>query len=213
MLMGLVYDKTCPENIQCSTCPYDQLIEETLGTHPALPARRGYNQKEVISGPFTYDPSCSYCENHTWVRRAGKVCLVGVDHFTTCLLPPLDSISVDNRRIILTAGDTVLSLDMPIEGELLRVNPQLEAVPRLTAYSPYQRGWVAILETDTDLSLLRKGSEAIRWFDSETQRLYEKNLFGDSGLNRGKIAQSWDAVVEGFFSNRETECSTKQEHL
>ncbi len=213
MLMGLVSAKTCPENIRCSTCHYDQLIEETLETHPAIPARRGHNLQAVISGPFTYDPSCSYRENHTWVRKAGKVCLVGVDHFTTCLLPPLDSVSVDKGRIILTAGDTVLSLDMPVEGELLRVNPQLEAVPRLAAYSPYQRGWVAILEADTDLSSLRKGSEAIRWFDSETQRLYEKNLLGDSGPDRGKIAQSWDAVVEGFFSNRKAEYSSKQEHV
>lgn len=213
MLMGFVSAKTCPENIRCSTCPYDQLVEETLGTHPAIPTRRGHNRQAVISGPFTYDPACSYASNHTWAKRMGKVWVVGVDDFAASLLPPIDSVSVDNGHIVLKAGETVLYLDMPVTGRLLRINPQLEAVPRLVAYSPYQRGWIAILETDTELASLLSGNEAIRWFDSETHRLHEKNLFGDSGPDRRKIAQSWDAVVESFFSSREAGHSSRQEHV
>ena len=202
MLMGLVSSKTCPENIECDTCPYDQFMETSLGTHPALVSGRKEKQEAHLSGPFILEYRNGYSANHTWARGINGVYMVGLDHFTASLLPPVDSVEVKNGKIEVKAGDKTLLVDMPLKGDILRVNPALEAVPRLINYSPYHRGWVAIIKPSGEQISLKNGTEALRWLDSESAELTEKKVLKDNSLDRKEISRNWASLTKQFFSGK-----------
>lgn len=198
-LMGMVSSKTCPENIDCAVCPYDQMMETVHPAHPALTAKRKEQESQMRSGPFILEPKNSYSANHTWVKGINGVYIVGVDHFTAALLPTLEEVRVEDGKIILKGGGKKLSLDIPIEGQLLRVNPQLEAVPGLVNFSPYHRGWIAVIKTASKPAGFYNGIEALRWMDKETEKLAAKKMLNGLSLDSKEISGNWNTLAKEFF--------------
>jgi bidirectional [NiFe] hydrogenase diaphorase subunit len=202
MLMGLVSSKTCPENIQCWQCPYDQSMELAASTHPALLSPRAKDLEPVRVGPFELSPDRSYDRRHLWVRGADGLVVVGVDHFLCSLLGPVeDADAADGLIRLVSAGR---SLSLPVRGELVRVNPDIRRVPRLVGFSPYRRGWVALVRPEEGwVESLVSGPEAVRWLRREVERL--KKL---GGMQRGKldaagVRRGWKKARKAFFEGED----------
>ncbi len=210
MLMGIISSKTCPEHITCSTCPYDQLVESELTTHPALMASRAQQKHAVQAGPFTYDLSCRYGANHTWVRSTGDTCMVGIDHFASSILSSVDSADVRDGCIQLESGGRNISLQLPVEGEVIRVNPRLETVPQLVGYAPYHRGWIAIMREAEGHSSLLEDEEARQWFDEETHRLAQMNILKGEKIDQKQLSRSWDELIGQFFAMKQRGTAGKE---
>jgi glycine cleavage system H lipoate-binding protein/NAD-dependent dihydropyrimidine dehydrogenase PreA subunit len=203
MLMGLVSYKTCPSNFQCSSCPYDQVMEFAGGTHAALRARKAEAKGPINIGPFEFRADRSYGPNHTWVRPIDGLAMVGADHFLASVLGRIKAVRVDKGGIRLQAEGRELELTLPIEGEVVRVNPEVGMVPRLVGFSPYQRGWLALVRpTGSAGTGLLRGSEADRWIREDVRRL--ETLVGRPAaeIEMPVPEGQWPHVREAFFGTR-----------
>jgi len=209
MLMGLVSSKTCPENIQCWQCPYDQFFEMTGGTHPALLSQPALAKTTLEIGPFTLSLDRSYTANHVWARGIADLVKIGVDDFLCTLLGPVDNINVTEDKIFLTSRKRKVTLSLGVKGELIKINPDVMSVPRLVNYSPYHRGWLALLRPDEAWqSRLISGGDASQWLREEVNRLTELGGLPDGKVSLPSTQQKWSMVRRMFFEKKNKTINT-----
>ena len=74
-----------------------------------------------------------YCPSHEWVRLEGDIATVGIsDHAQE---EPTDVVFVESVK---AASD----IYAPVSGEVVEVNPDIEADPSLVNTDPYGKGWI-----------------------------------------------------------------------
>ena len=92
-----------------------------------------------------------YTSDHEWVRVEGDVAYVGVTDFAQGELGDIVFIDVDTEGETLEkeavfgsieAVKTVSDLFLPVSGEVLEFNTELEDNPELVNSDPYGEGWI-----------------------------------------------------------------------
>ena len=92
-----------------------------------------------------------YSKDHEWIRIEGDVAVVGITDFAQDQLGDIVYVETDNLGETLSAGDvfgsveavkTVSDLFMPLSGEILEFNEELEAAPESVNSDPYGKGWM-----------------------------------------------------------------------
>jgi glycine cleavage system H lipoate-binding protein len=125
---------------------------------------------------------------------------VGVDNFLSTLLGPVEKVEVTDHYIRLSAGERDLTLTLGMEGEPVKINPDVRALPRLISYSPYHRGWLALYKPDGNWQdKLVYGGEASRWFQEEMDRLEQMGGLADDKAAPPPSPQRWNEWRKTFF--------------
>jgi glycine cleavage system H protein len=92
-----------------------------------------------------------YTREHEWIRVEGDEIVIGVTDFAQGELGDVVFIEIETEGESLSRGDTfgtieavktVSDLYMPVDGEVLEVNPALEDTPELVNSKPYDEGWM-----------------------------------------------------------------------
>ena len=92
-----------------------------------------------------------YTMEHEWARLEGDVVYVGITDYAQGELGEIVFVDVDTEGDSLEAEavfgsieavKTVSDLMLPIEGEILELNPELEESPELVNSDPYGKGWI-----------------------------------------------------------------------
>ena len=92
-----------------------------------------------------------YTADHEWVRINGNEAVIGITDFAQSELGEIVYVDVDtegekierNEFIgSIEAVKTVSDLMMPMTGEVLEVNAELEDAPELVNEDPYGKGWI-----------------------------------------------------------------------
>lgn len=92
-----------------------------------------------------------YTKDHEWVRIEGDTATVGITDFAQHELGDIVYVEVETIGESLKTGDvfgtveavkTVSDLFMPVDGEILELNPELDTEPELVNTDPYGRGWM-----------------------------------------------------------------------
>ena len=92
-----------------------------------------------------------YTAEHEWIRVEGDEIVIGVTDFAQGELGDVVFLEIETEGETLTKGEifgtieavkTVSDLYMPIDGEVLEVNPALEDTPELVNSSPFDQGWM-----------------------------------------------------------------------
>ena len=92
-----------------------------------------------------------YTKDHEWVRLEGDVAFIGITDFAQGELGDIVYVEietvgekVEKEEIFGTveAVKTVSDLFMPVDGEVLEVNPKLDGNPELVNKDPYGEGWM-----------------------------------------------------------------------
>ena len=92
-----------------------------------------------------------YTVEHEWIRVEGDEIVIGVTEFAQGELGDVVFIEIETEGETLTKGDTfgtieavktVSDLYMPLDGEVLEVNPALEDTPELVNSEPFAGGWM-----------------------------------------------------------------------
>lgn len=92
-----------------------------------------------------------YTAEHEWIRVEGDMVVVGVTDFAQGELGDVVFIEIETEGEVLSRGDTfgtieavktVSDLYMPVDGEVLEVNPTLEDTPELVNSQPFSEGWM-----------------------------------------------------------------------
>jgi len=92
-----------------------------------------------------------YTKDHEWARLDGDVVYVGITDYAQGELGEIVYVDVTTEGESLSAEEvfgsieavkTVSDLLLPIEGEILEVNSELEDNPELVNSDPYGKGWL-----------------------------------------------------------------------
>ena len=92
-----------------------------------------------------------YTEDHEWLRVDGDYGFIGVTDFAQGQLGDIVFIEIETVGETLEKGEsfgsieavkTVSDMFMPVSGEVLEFNAQLEATPETINKDPYGEGWV-----------------------------------------------------------------------
>lgn len=92
-----------------------------------------------------------YTKDHEWIRVEGDVAIIGITDFAQHELGDIVFVEVETEGETLDAEEifgsieavkTVSDLFMPLDGEVLEFNSQLESNPDLINKDPYGEGWI-----------------------------------------------------------------------
>ena len=100
---------------------------------------------------MSFPNDVKYTKDHEWLRIEGNEAYVGITHFAQSELGDIVFIDVDTEGESLEkeevfgsveAVKTVSDLFMPVNGEVLEFNENLEDNPELIISDPYGEGWI-----------------------------------------------------------------------
>ncbi len=103
-----------------------------------------------------------YTKDHEWVRLEGDTAIIGITDYAQDQLGDIVYVEIetegetlDNEEVFGTveAVKTVSDLFMPIGGEVIEFNAELEDNPALVNEDPYGKGWMIKVKVE-DASVL-----------------------------------------------------------
>lgn len=92
-----------------------------------------------------------YTSEHEWIRIEGDEAFVGITDYAQSELGEIVFIDVPTVGETVGQGEvfgsveavkTVSDLNMPVSGEVLELNEELDAAPELVNNDPYGKGWI-----------------------------------------------------------------------
>ena len=104
-----------------------------------------------------FDPGCKYNDEHEWIRVEGDEGIVGVSDYAQDQLSDVVYVELPEVDDTFERGDifgTVESVKaasdvyMPVGGEILEINEELEDSPELVNQDPYGEGWFVRIVPD-----------------------------------------------------------------
>ncbi len=104
-------------------------------------------------------PDYLYTKDHEWLKVQGGEALVGISEYASHELGDIVFIEVETVGETLDKGEsfgtieavkTVADMYMPVSGEILEFNPDLESSPELVNQDPYGRGWIIRIRLTDD---------------------------------------------------------------
>ncbi|HIX22786.1 MAG TPA: glycine cleavage system protein GcvH [Candidatus Parabacteroides faecavium] len=100
---------------------------------------------------MNFPTDVKYTKDHEWIRVDGDVAYVGITDYAQSELGEIvyvdittEGETVNKEEVFGTieAVKTVSDLFMPVAGEVLEVNPELEDAPQLVNEDAYGKGWI-----------------------------------------------------------------------
>ncbi len=119
-----------------------------------------------------------YTKDHEWGMEENGVLVVGITDYAQGELGDVVYVELPQEGTILKAGEpfgvvesvkSVSDLYSPVSGEVVEINPDLEAEPETVNTSPYDRGWMIKVA-------LSKQAELEKLLSPEQYADYVKNL-------------------------------------
>ena len=216
MITGEVARKICPNVYECGTCSFDQMMQGRLQSE-VLPVHAG---KEVEG--FQVAEDLYYHEGHMWARpEYGGRIRVGLDDFARKLLGKLKGIDLPGIGSEVKQGgagfdvrrnNEVAHVLSPVDGIVARVNERVADNPDLISESPYEDGWLFIIEPTKmrkNLKGLYFGEQAENFMGEEAERLWaiadeDFRMAADGGTSVEDVfeaigGKSWADFVKTFL--------------
>ena len=216
MITGEVARKICPNVYECGNCSFDRMMQSRIESE-VLPV---HAEKEVEG--FQVAEDLYYHEGHTWAKpEYGGQIRVGLDDFARKMLGKLGG--VDLPKIGQEVKQGVAGFDVrrnnevarvlsPMDGIVSRVNDRIAENPDLVNASPYEEGWLFIIEPTKmkkNLKGLYYGEHAEKFMGDEAERLWamaddEFRIAADGGASVDDVfeavgAESWKEFVKTFL--------------
>ena len=103
-----------------------------------------------------------YTKEHEWTRVEGEEAYVGITDYAQSQLGDIVFVEVETEGDNLEAGDTFGSIEavktvsdlyMPVAGEVLEFNSELEDQPDLVNKDPYGKGWIIKVKIEDEAQL------------------------------------------------------------
>jgi glycine cleavage system H protein len=95
--------------------------------------------------------SLKYTADHEWIKVDGDEATIGITEFAQKELGDIVFIEVETEGETLAIGDafgtieavkTVSDMFMPVNGDVLEFNAELESNPEIVNKDPYGEGWI-----------------------------------------------------------------------
>ncbi len=98
-----------------------------------------------------------YTNDHEWLRVEDEIAYVGITEFAQGELGDVVFVEVETVGEVLAKGEsfgtieavkTVSDMFMPVAGEIIEFNSNLESSPELINKDPYEEGWIIKLRIE-----------------------------------------------------------------
>ncbi|MFW6054629.1 MAG: glycine cleavage system protein GcvH [Thermodesulfobacteriota bacterium] len=92
-----------------------------------------------------------YSKEHEWVREEGETVLIGITDFAQDQLGDIVFVELPEEGTAFSKGEEFSNLEsvkavsevyMPVSGQIIKVNVELEDAPELVNNDPYAEGWL-----------------------------------------------------------------------
>ena len=103
-----------------------------------------------------------YTKEHEWIRVEGAEAVVGIPDYAQSQLGDIVFVECETVGDALEAGETfgtieavktVSDLYLPVAGEVLEFNEELEGEPELVNKDPYGKGWIVKIKISDETEL------------------------------------------------------------
>lgn len=100
---------------------------------------------------MNFPTDVKYTKDHEWIRVEGEVAHVGITDYAQSELGEIvyvdittegETVAKEEVFGTIEAVKTVSDLFMPVSGEVVEVNPELEDAPQLINEDAYGKGWI-----------------------------------------------------------------------
>ncbi len=219
--------ETAVQTLQHGACEYvqkpftaDELSEFTrkllIKREARLEAQRQPTVRVVAPEVAETMPASEYClpggaflsTGHAWARiePEGQV-RVGLDDFARKVLGEVTAVELPQRGSLVHAGEPFavlrgaagsVHLSAPLSGRVAYGNETLKHAPTAVLESPYDRGWLCLIEPGDlagELASLRIGQPAVTWYQEEITRLRQAERDAAKALD-------WAAFEQAFLAGR-----------
>ena len=111
---------------------------------------------------MNFPENLKYSKDHEWILVDGDKATIGISDFAQSELGEIvyvdvtsEGETVDKDEVFgsIEAVKTVSDLMMPVTGEVLELNPELEDNPELVNKDPYGDGWIIKVTIDDEKEL------------------------------------------------------------
>lgn len=111
-----------------------------------------------------------YTKDHEWVKVNGDEAIIGITEFAQGELGDIVFVEIETVGDTLNAHEvfgtveavkTVSDLFLPVSGEIIEKNPELDSNPQLVNTDPYGKGWMIKVKMNnhTDLDNLMSADD------------------------------------------------------
>ena len=94
-----------------------------------------------------------YTKEHEWIRVEGEEAVVGITDYAQSQLGDIVFVECETVGDALEAVKTVSDLYLPVAGEVLEFNEELEGEPELVNKDPYGKGWIVKIKISDETEL------------------------------------------------------------
>lgn len=100
---------------------------------------------------MNFPTNLKYTADHEWILAEGDTAVIGITDFAQNQLGDIVFVDIQTEGETLQQGEvfgaieavkTVADASMPVSGEVIAVNPELEEHPELVNSEPYAGGWM-----------------------------------------------------------------------
>ncbi|SNS61915.1 glycine cleavage system H protein [Belliella buryatensis] len=100
---------------------------------------------------MNFPKDLKYTNDHEWVKVDGDIATIGITEFAQRELGDIVYVEVETVGETVATGEvfgtveavkTVSDLFMPLEGEIIEFNEELESAPEVVNEDPYGAGWM-----------------------------------------------------------------------
>lgn len=129
---------------------------------------------------MTFPEDIKYHKEHSWVRISGNRATIGITDYAQDQLgdivyidlPDVDTeIEKDIEFTEIESTKATSSVIAPVSGTIVEVNEELDESPELINESPYDKGWIVIVEMSdpSELDDLLDASDYERYVEEEAK--------------------------------------------
>ena len=103
-----------------------------------------------------------YTKEHEWIRVEGEEAVVGITDYAQSQLGDIVFVECETVGDALEAGETFGTIEavktvsdfyLPVAGEVLEFNEELEGEPELVNKDPYGKGWIVKIKISDETEL------------------------------------------------------------
>ena len=111
---------------------------------------------------MNFPTNVKYTNEHEWIRLEGDEAYVGITDYAQSQLGDIVFVECETVGDALEAGETfgtieavktVSDLYLPVAGEVLEFNEELEGEPELVNKDPYGKGWIVKIKISDETEL------------------------------------------------------------
>ncbi|NOX20987.1 MAG: glycine cleavage system protein GcvH [Nitrospirae bacterium] len=129
---------------------------------------------------MTFPEDIKYHKEHTWVRVSGNKATIGITDYAQDQLgdivyidlPDVDTeIEKDAEFTEIESTKATSSVIAPVSGTIVEVNEELDESPEIINESPYDKGWIVVVEMSdpSELDDLLDASDYERYVEEEAK--------------------------------------------